>query len=249
MYCPHCGKEIADGQAFCQYCGKGVAEPTQQGAGIREKTPWEARETEGFFGGLINTLKSALFTPTEFFRKMSVTGGLTDPLLYALITGMAGMMISYFWQVLLQGTIQNFMPPEFRGAAGYDMFQGLGIAVLAGLSPFMIIFGLFVAVGIIHLFLLMVKGSRHGFEGTFRVVSYSYGANIFQAIPFCGSLIALVWTIVLVIIGLKESQETSGGKAAFAALFPIVLCCAVVAIGAVLMMGVIAASVGELSPQ
>jgi hypothetical protein len=110
--------------------------------------------------------------------------------------------------------------------------------------PFMIILGLFIWSGILHVFLMMVKGTKAGFEATFRVVSYSYGTNVLNIIPFCGGIIAWVWSIVLSIIGLKEAHETSGGKAAFAVLFPFLLCCGLAVAVGLLMMGVIAASIG-----
>lgn len=248
MFCPHCNKEMVEGQAFCQYCGIKVAEPGPPG-GVRETTPWEDRRSQGFFGGLIKTLKGTLFRPAEFFKKMAVTGGLVDPILYALITGMVGILFSYLWQILFQGTMESYLPAEMRGFLGYNIFPTLGLAVVAIVMPFIIILGLFIWSGIFHLFLMMVKGTKPGFEATFRVVSYSYGTTIFNIIPLCGGMIAWVWSIVLSIIGLKEAHETSGGKAAFAVLFPFVLCCGLALATALLMMGVIAASIGATAPH
>ncbi len=247
MFCPHCGKEVAEGQIFCQHCGSRIAEEsvqppaeiTPEKAG-REKTPWEDREAQGFLGGLFKTLNESLFRPSEFFRKMSVTGGLTDPLLYALIVGMVGLMFNYFWQILFRSAMQN-MIPGMQAAAGQHLFQGVGMAILAFFSPVLIIVGLFVSSGILHLFLMMVKGAKNGFEATFRVVAYGYSANIFLVIPFCGGLLAGVWAIVLYIIGLRESHETTGGKAAFAVFLPLIVCCGlfIIAMGA-LFMGAVA---------
>jgi hypothetical protein len=243
MFCPHCGKEIADTKEFCQYCGARV-EVSSPGAGGREKVPWEDRGTQGAVGGMIKTLKETLFNPSGFFKKMAVTGGLADPILYALIVGMVAVMFSYLWQILFQGVIQSYLPAEMKTMPGYNIIQTIGLAVLALIMPFIIILWLFIWSGILHLFLMMVKGTKSGFEATFRVVSYSYGTNVLSVIPFCGGIIAWVWSIVLAIIGLKEAHETSGGKAAFAVLFPFVLCCGLIVAVALLMMGVIAASIG-----
>lgn len=249
MFCPHCGNEIEEGHAFCRHCGLRLGEPGPAPApgvsGGREKTPWEDRGTQGFFGGLLKTMKQVLFSPAEFFRKMPVTGGLTDPLLYALIIGMVGLMFSYTWQILLEGSMQGFLPPEMR-ASRHPMFQGLSIAALAVLSPFLLIIGMFIGAGMLHLFLLLVKGARAGFEATFRVVAYSFSPNILLVIPFCGGLIASLWTMVITIIGLKEAHETTGGKAAFAVLFPLILCCGLIALLVVLFMGALAASFGMM---
>ena len=104
MFCPQCGNEVGDEQAFCQHCGArlvqeaGTAEiaPQEPEAGGREKTAWEDREAKGFFAGLFRTLNDTLLHPTAFFKKMPVTGGLTDPLLYALIVGMVGAHVLLF---------------------------------------------------------------------------------------------------------------------------------------------------------
>jgi hypothetical protein len=245
MFCPHCGKEVTEGQIFCQHCGARLAGEAAAApvTGVREKTPWEDREVRGFFGGLFKTLNETLFRPSEFFKKMSVTGGLTDPLLYALIIGMVGLMFSYLWQISLKSAMQDMMP-GMQAAAGQYMFQGVGMAILAFFSPFLIILGLFVSSGILHVFLMMVKGARAGFEATFRVVAYGYSANIFLIIPFCGGLLAVVWAVVLYIIGLKEAHEITGGKAAFAVFLPIIVCCGLITIAIALFMGAAAASLG-----
>jgi hypothetical protein len=253
MFCPHCGKEVADGQIFCQHCGARLSEeaasqPALERAplgGVREKTPWEDREARGFFSGLFKTLNETLFRPSEFFKKMSVTGGLTDPLLYALIIGMVGLMFSYFWQIALKSAMQGMLPG--MQAAGQSLFfQGIGITILAFLSPFLVILGLFISAGILHVFLMMVKGAKHGFEATFRVVAYGYSANILLVIPFCGGLLAGVWAIILYIIGLREAHETTGGKAAIAVFLPVVVCCGLIMIAITLLMGAVAASLGTM---
>jgi hypothetical protein len=95
----------------------------------------------------------------------------------------------------------------------------------------------------------MVRGSKNGFEATFRVMAYAYGSNIFMAVPFCGGFIAALWNIVVVIIGLKEAHGTSGGKAAFAVLFPVLLCCAVAVLFSILVLGTVAASFGTMPHQ
>ncbi len=245
MFCPHCGKEIAEGQVYCQHCGARLAEAAPISEG-REKTEWEDRESKGFLSGLYTTLKDVLFRPSGFFKRMPVTGGLTDPLLYALIIGMVGLIFSYFWQILLQGAMQGMMLPGMKAAAEQNMFRGIGLAVLAFLSPFLIILVLFIGSGILHVCLMLVKGARSGFEATFRVVAYGYSTYILLVIPFCGGLIAGVWAVVLAIIGLREAHETTGGKAAFAVFLPVVVCCGLVLVAIAMFMGAAALSLGTI---
>lgn len=251
MFCPSCGKEVTEGQAFCQHCGASLVEPkpeTVRAAGARVKTDWENREQTGFFNGLTATLNKVLFKPTEFFRSMPLTGGLVDPLLFTLITGMVGMIFDYFWRALLSGPMHEFMPPGMAEAAGQSSLQGLaGLGILSLILPILIVIGIFISAGVLHLCLSMLKGARHGFEATFRVAAYSYSANIFLVVPICGYLIAAVWAIVLTVIGLKEAHEISGGKALFAVSLPLLLCCGLLMLAlSLIFMGIFAASFGGL---
>jgi hypothetical protein len=140
------------------------------------------------------------------------------------------------------------MTPDMKGA-GLDFFRNIGMAAVAIVSPFLIIFGLFLWSGFLHLLLMLVRGAKNGFEATFRVVSYANGANLFLAIPFCGGMIALIWTMVISIIGLKEAHGTSGGKASFAVLFPLILCCGLAMLVVLMIIGAAAASIGTMQHQ
>jgi endogenous inhibitor of DNA gyrase (YacG/DUF329 family) len=250
MYCPHCGKEVGDHQPFCQFCGTRINSIDPSG-GIpgRERTSWEDRQQQGLLKGLLRTLRTSLFNPSQFFRSMNVSGGLTEPMLYALIVGMAGIMVFYFWQILLQGLLPVSLTSEMSGPVGLNLFSGVGMAVVAFVMPFIIILHTFLWAGLLHVVLMMVQGAKNGFEATFRTVAYSYGSNVFLMIPFCGGLIAGVWNIIIVIIGLKESHGTSGGKAAFAVLFPVIFCCAAVLFFVLAVLGIVAASFGTFSHQ
>jgi len=249
MFCPNCGKEIAENQAFCQFCGGSAAVVPTSPRTSRVKTAWEEEGTQWTFGGLVTTLRESLFSPSEFFRRMNVTGGLTNPMLYALITGMTGIMLFYVGQILLHDASPGFLPSQVTEPAGVDLFSGSGMVITAVCTPFLIIAGLFVWTGLLHLLLLLVRGAQNGFEATFRVVAYGYGANIFLAIPFCGGVLSILWTVVLAIIGLKEAHGTSGGKAGFAVLFPLVLCCAAAVLFSLLVLGTVAASFGTMPYQ
>ncbi len=248
MFCPHCGKEVMDNQSFCQHCGNRIAATgTAASSGGRERTPWEDRAQHGVVKGLLGTMKASLFSPAEFFKKMNVTGGLADPTLYALIVGMAGIMVFYFWQIIMQNSLPGPLSHNVKGPAGIDLFSGIGMALVAVFTPFFIILGLFVWAGFLHVLLLLVQGAKNGFEATFRAVAYSYGSNIFLLVPFCGGIIAGVWNIVIVIIGLKEAHGTTGGRAAFAVLFPVIFCCAAALVLVLVIFGAVAASFGHLS--
>ena len=247
MFCPHCGKEISEDQAFCQFCGGTIATVVAASVPGRAKTAWEDPATRWTVKGLLSSLKDVLFSPANFFRTMNVTGGITDPMLFALISGMVSWMIYYFWLIVLHDPLSSYIP--HTGASGLDMFQGSGLAAVAVLTPFILIASLFIWSGVLHLLLMMVRGAKNGFEATFRVVSYSVGAYVFLMVPFCGAVISGIWTMVLAIIGLKEAHGTTGGKASFVVLFPLIMCCAMVMLFFLLVLGTVAASFGTMPQQ
>ncbi len=92
-------------------------------------------------------------------------------------------------------------------------------------APIGITIGLFIASGVYHLIFIILGWAKRDFEATFRAMAYSYGPMIFLVVPFCGSFVAGIWSIVLIIIGFKHMQQTTGGKAAFVYFLPLILCC------------------------
>jgi hypothetical protein len=247
VFCQHCGKEIFEGQIFCQHCGaRLVAEDHGTGGNspdaARYKTPWEDRETNGFFNGIFKTAKEVILTPSAFFKRMPVTGGLTDPLLFAMITGTIGLIFLSVWDLLLHDPMRSFMTAEMRSAAGEGMSSGIGTLMM----PFLLIIWLFVVSGMLHLFLMIVRGEKAGFEATFRVVSYSVSPFLIMVIPFCGMPVTTFWVLTLFMIGLRDAHETTGGKATVAVLFPFLFCCGMLVMAAVLFMGALASSFGAM---
>ncbi len=251
VFCQHCGNEIFEGQTFCQHCGtRLVAEDNGPGIaspdGGRYKTHWEDRATNGFFNGLFKTVRDVLFSPSAFFKKMPVTGGLTDPLLFAMIIGTVGLMFLSVWDLLLHDSMRGFMTAEMRTAAGEGMSGGIGSPLGTLMMPFLLIIWLFVVSGMLHLFLMIVRGEKAGFEATFRVVSYSVSPFLIMVIPYCGMPITMLWVLALAMIGLRDAHETTGGKATVAVLFPFLFCCGMLILASILFMGALASSFGAV---
>jgi hypothetical protein len=251
VFCQHCGKEMIEGQVFCPHCGtRLVAEDNASGItqpdGGRYKTPWEDRGTNGFFNGLFKTVRDVLFTPSAFFKKMPVTGGLTDPLLFAMIIGTVGLLFLSVWDLLLHDAMRSFMTTEMGSAAGRGMASGVASPLGTLMMPFLLIIWLFIVSGMLHLFLMLVRGEKAGFEATFRVVNYSVSPFLLMVIPYCGMLITMLWVLTLAMIGLRDAHETTGGKATAAVLFPFLFCCGMMVLAAVLFMGAIVSSFGAM---
>lgn len=250
MRCQSCGNDFEDaGGATCPYCSGGSATtgvsrsvrlssadpgeqtpPHQPPAPEPDGPPWERQRS---LSALLDTLKGVLIEPGETFRYASRTAGLGPALLFGLILGLAGSWISIFWQYFLgaafggglgSSQLASELPPELADLLNFGgpMMLLIGLAM----APVLLLIGMFLWSAVVHLMLLLLGGASHGYEATFRTIAYCSGATaLFQAVPFCGSWIGGIWSLVAQILCLKEMHNISGGKATAAVLLPLVLCC------------------------
>src|SRR2546423_12181296 len=181
--------------------------------------PWENRQQLGFGKAWFDTVSLLITKPSEAFTLMRPWGGLVFRLLFGLIGGCTGSIVS----ILFQGLVRSI--PGFAGRD--DIFHYFGVShlafiiIYAVLSPLLVIIGLFIGSGILHLCLMLVGGANRSFETTFRVVCFAGGAaNLFSMIPMCGGLIAAVYQVLLNCLGLSRAHQTTTGKALPAVFSP-----------------------------
>jgi hypothetical protein len=185
--------------------------------------PWDQREAKGFFSAFIETLQMCLTRPSEAFTAMKREGGFGEPLIYALIGGCAGGVVSFLFSLGFQ-SLGLFADRKNSLAAMTGM--GIGSIGFIIVLPIMIVIGLFIGAGIIHVCLMLVGGAKQSFETTFRVLAFSQGSTgPLQMVPICGGFIAGVWALVLNCIGLAKAHETDTGRAVLAVLLPLIVCC------------------------
>lgn len=191
--------------------------------------PWEKRDSLGFGSAFIEAIKLFVTSPTEAFAQTKRSGDYTSPLIFAVLVGWIGIVIGQIWGMLFNASMFSMFPGEMgeqMGAMAATSFGAfIGSLILA---PIFVAIGLFIWSALLHLCLMLVGGlgeSTSGFEGTFRVVSYAGVAQFANIIPIAGGLIAVVWSIILGVIGLTDLHRTTQGKATAAILIPIVLCC------------------------
>ena len=238
--CPRCQALLPDPpERFCPSCGADlelvpppIPPPSEwaPGPGARTGTPWERRDEIGLASALVETTQRVLTGPTAFFRAMPVTGGIGSPLVYALVIGYAGLVISAIYDFVLESVMGSSLSRFGGGSeamAGMMPYLGgaVGLGVKLIVGPFLLAISVFLLAGIVHLALLLLGGAARGFEATFRVTCYSEAAALLNIIPVCGGVIAPVLMLVLMIIGVAEAHGTTRGRAAAAVLLPIVLCC------------------------
>src|SRR5947207_8958255 len=196
--------------------------PTSTAVAGHTGLPWEHRQERGFFNAFIETLSMVLTRPTEAFSVMKREGGLGEPLIYALIGGCLGGIVSALFSLGFQ-SIGLFANKNNSLAAMTGMGIGFGTIILV---PFFIVIVLFIWSGLAHLCLMIFGGAKQSFETTFRVFAFTQGsAGPLQIIPICGGAIAFVWAIVCNCIGLARAQETDTGRALLAVFSPLIVCC------------------------
>jgi hypothetical protein len=175
--------------------------------------------------------------PADFFRRVRV-----DQTGAAILFGVLGSTVGN-WGSLLFGALTRAatlgqlqariseLPPE--AARFIEQFaatvEGLtspaATAVQMLLSPLLALVSIYLAAGLVHLVLMLLKGAGRGFDATLTVVGYASGLYLVMAVPQCGGIIALVWYLAVLIIGLGEAQRCGPGKSALAVFAPIILIC------------------------
>jgi hypothetical protein len=193
--------------------------------------PWERRDRFGFLNGLYLTIKDVLLAPRQFFHRMPSQLGLAQPLLFAVVLGVAASFISWMW-TLTGSSLQMLVEDDLEGL----MKGPFWYFVLFIFSPVIVSILIFVKAGLIHLMLLILGGNRLGFEATFRVAAYGEAASILALVPVCGSFLGIVWSLVVTIIGLYSIHETEPWRAVAAVLLPMILCLSVIGSSVVMLV-------------
>jgi hypothetical protein len=200
-----------------------VATSTGMSGGTATGLPWENRDSVGFLNALLATITMVLTRPAEAFTVMRKEGNMIDPLLYTIIIGTIGSFAQWLYSL-----VTNAIGITGGGAEGAMAWAGMGAVGFFGviMAPIFILISTFIAAGLFHVGLMLFGGAKQPFETTLRVVAFGGGsANVFQLVPLCGGLIALVYALVLYCIGLSRAHNTDTGRAVGAVLLPVVVCC------------------------
>lgn len=211
--------------------------------------PWERRQQIGFASALVETTQQVLTRPSDFFRSMPVTGGIGGPLLYGVIVGYVGVVASALYSFVLQSTIGSSW--SFGRSSELDRIMpmlstGMGLVGQILFGPIFVAVWIFVVSAVVHVCLLLLGGATNAFEGTFRVIAYSAAAMVIRIVPVCGELVALVYYVILAIIGVSAAHRISGLKAAAAVLLPFVLLCCCCAAGILAAAGGLASLLNQV---
>lgn len=243
-------------------CGKPLVVPEQppvQAAVSPEEaapsqppgTPWERREELGFLPAWGQTLQLALFEPSRLFSMARLDRGAAQ-LGFAVLTASVFSAIGQVLErALLFGQREQLrrLVEAISGNAEISPWlkkmveaqaQATSWAWVIALALFTPVFSLvllYLNAAITHLIALVLGQSKRGFPATFAACAYACAPLVLLAVPACGSIVAVIWLVVLTGVGLKQTHGISPGGAAAAVLAPYAfLCCLMFAAIALMAM-------------
>jgi len=207
--------------------------------------PWENRGQLGFGTALLQTVQVFATQPRAAFDSAKRKGDYGSPLLWVVIFGAIAGLIQWLYSMMFLGPTLAMLPPEIRDQLG--PLIGGGAMASGALNvvyyPIIAVCGAFIWAAILHLCFMLAGGGRSdsGFEGSFRVVGYAQVTQLAQIVPIVGGLIALVWGVILYVVGISSMHRITTGKAVVVVLIPLFLCCAcisiAIALGAASLIG------------
>lgn len=89
--------------------------------------------------------------------------------------------------------------------------------------PLLVFVGITVWSVLLHGSLFLFGARKEPFEATLRIVSYASGPELFNVLPGVGWFVAMIWKLIMTIIGVREIQGVSTGRALVAVLFPVIV--------------------------
>ena len=220
--CVTCGHESA---AFdrCPFCGEAAAASGEERAGDgggrgRINLPaWEDAAVP-FPANLVETWRRSVFEPSAFFADGPFDHAAARPVLYFLLVSVFAAALSLTWGALLPTTQPGLVETlaEIMNVAlpgGAETASSVGRLADFFLAPFWAVLYLIVSSLVLHLFVLMLVHERRSLTATVRTVCYACGPGVFAVVPFIGVWVAVIWGVVLTVIGLREAHRTTTGRA------------------------------------
>lgn len=260
--CPSCRNTFSAeraGRQPCPVCGKPLVVPElaveampapDAPAADRPGTPWERRGEIGLWTAWAQTVQQALLEPVKLFESARLDRGGAQ-LGFALGTTSLFWIVAQIEGVLLRGQneqlrrlvaelsstpeatrmLQRMLDAQARmNAPGW-------VVAIALITPVCVLVLLYLNAAVTHAIAAILGKARRGFAATFAACAYACAPLVLLVVPACGSIVALIWLIVLTSIGMKVTHGISTGAAAASVLAPyFVLCCLMFLAMASLMM-------------
>ncbi len=183
--------------------------------------PWERLDRYGFFGGLWRTTTRAMFHPGLFFEALPADKGMGRPLAYYVILSLLGHLLMLPWALTTAEIALSWIASPTAMEWLRSLLSPRNQVIHTAVMPIVGTLLLFFYASILHVSLFVFQGGRRGFEATFRVMAYSAAPMTLYLIPFLGPVIAQIWSLFVLIIGLRRIHRTSYLQILLALLLPV----------------------------
>lgn len=120
---------------------------------------------------------------------------------------------------------------------------GVGSWIASGLYA---VVGLAIGAGVLFLIGRLFKAQGE-YINLFRALGFAYAPQALAIIPILGGIVGAIWSVVLAIRAVKETQNVTDGAAAAIVLIPAAIALVLVAIAAVLIGFALFGLLGEAS--
>ena len=225
--CPRCGLKISDSEATaCPNCGQTLPPRLQHPSTFRD----EGNFVERFF----RRLKFLLTEPSRFFREMPLDGDIGGPIAFGLVAHWIGSAFGFAWLISANRLFSGIIERMTNFGSGYDnpfaksyttLFQG-GFTLA---DPFLTLIGIFVWSAVLWVSCRILMGeAKVSYRAIVRIIAYSLSAAIIALVPMLGPLAGRIYTVVLIVIGVREVFHVTTGRAVLAYFFPILLILAII---------------------
>jgi hypothetical protein len=199
----------------------------------------------------VDKVKGFLMSPTKAFQdsradslgmafRYYVMLLIIFAILYAIVSAAIGaaMFTSMIDQLAASGVLGTAVAKVLENFTGFVVALDLFFVYLLFL---LLLFGIFLSGFMYHVFVLLFGGEK-GVTTTVKTIMYAYTPWLILGwIPYV-SVIGAIWTFVLMIIGIKETQEMTMGNAILAIIIPLILIFLLIVFGAAviaILMGTI----------
>ena len=203
------------------------------------------------FDDLITEMKGFLMSPSETFKK---TNGKSLGAAYQYYVALLVIFTVLYGIVVVSMGLAAFTSmvdkmgavPIVGGVAAGAAANFSGFVIALGVFFVYLVFlfyllGVFVEGLIMHAFVLLMGGEK-GARQTIKTTMYaSTPFLLFGWIPFV-SIIAYIWSFVLLIIGLKENHEMELGNAIIVVFIPVVLGIVLIGLGSAVIVAFMSAT-------
>ncbi len=167
----------------------------------------------------VNQITQILTHPNTFFQKLPNESMFSIYSFFIALFSIYTILsigVSYLLQQLLKSI--GFLTSEQINLGIISVSQSTFEIIISIATFFLMLILIFAVVGLIHLYLKLFK-AKATYLQTFQLYVYAYVPTyLFAWIPFIGWF-AIIWSIVLLVLGVQKTHKLSLLKALFAFVF------------------------------